>query len=114
MTRSALRIAAILCTAVLVFQGDRAWAQRKFDQIPGGPSKSNTKILDLFKSVVAKTAESTVAVLVDGKQVALGTVVRDDGYILTKDSELRSDNVVIKFKDNKEIEARRISSNETW
>lgn len=104
---------AILLAAILFLQGDAVFAQRKAD-LPGGPSKNNSKILDVFKPVVAKAAESTVAVLVEGKQVALGTVVKADGYILTKDSELHGDKIVIRLRDGKELDAKKISANETW
>ncbi|MCE9532650.1 MAG: S1C family serine protease [Planctomycetes bacterium] len=105
----AIMVAAVLCS------GGQSWAQpSKKDGPPGGPSKNNSKILDLFKSVVAKSAASTVSVLIDGKQVAFGTVVGADGFIITKDSELKSDKIVVKFKDGKELPATRISGDETW
>ena len=105
--------AALVCV-VLWHGGNGAFAQSKSDVIPGGPSKSNSRILDVFKPVVAKAAESTVAVLVGGKQVALGTVVNADGFIITKDSELQSEDIVVKFKDGKQLAARKISSNNDW
>jgi hypothetical protein len=44
---------------------------------------SQPKVLAPFKSVVAKANESTVRVRGDDKDIALGTVVYADGYILT-------------------------------
>jgi serine protease Do len=43
----------------------------------------------LFAEAVSSAAESTVRVECDGKEAALGTIVSEDGYILTKGSELR-------------------------
>jgi len=108
------RMNALLLTAVLLVGGNTAFAQRKSDPFPGGASKNNNKILDLFKSVVAKTADSTVFVLDNGKDVALGTVISAEGFVLTKDSELRSDKIMVRTKDGKEYAAKKISANETW
>ncbi len=114
MTRLLPRWCTPLLLVVLLLAGDRANAQRKSEAIPGGPEKKNLKILDLFKPVVAPVANSAVAVLVNGKQVALGAVVGADGFILTKDSELRSQDILVRFKDGKEYSARKVADDETW
>jgi hypothetical protein len=41
-----------------------------------------------FREVVA-AAKSTVQIYCDGYKAALGTVVREDGYVVTKSSELK-------------------------
>src|SRR5580698_9095186 len=105
---------AIVLSAILFQADNSAFAQGKSNSPPGGPSKNSSKILDLFKAVVAKSTESTVSVMIGGKQVALGTIVKADGYILTKDSELRSEDIMVKFKDGKELPAKKISSNDNW
>jgi len=115
MARYLPRFTAALLCAIFWHGGDCALAQSKSDVIPGGPAKNNSRILDVFKPVVAKPAESTVAVLVGGKQVALGAVVKADGYIITKDSELSAgDEITVKLKDGKQLPARKISSNNDW
>ncbi len=55
---------------------------------PGTESKNHRTMMHAFRDVVAAASNSTVRVLGDGKQVALGAVVRADGYVLTKASEL--------------------------
>jgi len=50
---------------------------------------SQSAVLAPFKAIVAKANESTVRVRGDDKDIALGTVVFSDGFILTKASELR-------------------------
>ena len=50
--------------------------------------KSSPSLLRDVAPLAATFAHSTVVVLCDGKPVALGTVVRKNGYILTKASEL--------------------------
>ena len=50
--------------------------------------KGRPAALATLTSVVAATSPSVVEVLCDGKLAGLGTVVRNDGYIVTKASEL--------------------------
>jgi serine protease Do len=64
--------------------------------------RTNAKFLEAFKPPVAKPAQATVRILTDGKEVALGTTVGPDGWILTKASEI-SFHPVVKFKDGKEM-----------
>ena len=59
----------------------------------------------LFAEAVASATESTVRVQVANKDVALGTVVSPDGYILTKGSELRGD-ISCVFRDGSAYDAR--------
>jgi serine protease Do len=48
-----------------------------------------------------------VRVLCDGKEVALGTVVGPDGWILTKASELKG-KIVCRFSDQRQLEAETV------
>jgi serine protease Do len=66
---------------------------------------SQPRVLSPFKAVVAKANESTVQVRGDDKDVALGTVVYSDGFILTKASELRGA-LSVRFQDGTEFEAK--------
>lgn len=47
------------------------------------------RVLAAFREVVAEPAKSTVQVYCDGYRSALGAVVREDGYVVTKSSELK-------------------------
>jgi serine protease Do len=66
---------------------------------------SNPKVLAPFKSVVAKANESTVQIRGDDKDIALGTIVFADGFILTKASELRGA-LSVRLYDGSEYEAK--------
>jgi serine protease Do len=66
---------------------------------------SQSKVLAPFKAVVAKANESTVQVRGDDKDIALGTVVFSDGFILTKASELRGA-LSVRFPDGTEFVAK--------
>src|SRR5438552_3030368 len=64
----------------------------------------SSQIVGLFRDVVAKPSQSTVRVLVGDKEVALGTVVSADGWILTKHSELRPGKISCKLPSGLEID----------
>jgi len=61
-----------------------------------------------FKPIVAKATNSTVWVVCNDKDAALGTVVFDDGYILTKASELRGE-ITVRTGDGKKFDAILVS-----
>ena len=50
--------------------------------------KSSPTLLHDVAPIAARAGRSTVVVLCDGKPAAWGTVVRKDGYIVTKASEV--------------------------
>lgn len=65
----------------------------------------SARLIAPFQPVVAKVNVSTVRVLSDGKDVALGTVVFADGYVLTKASDLRGA-LAVKFADGSDTDAK--------
>jgi len=65
---------------------------------------SNSQILPPFQAVVSTVNESTVRIRCHDKEVALGTVVFPDGYILTKASELHGP-ASIRLNDGTEYDA---------
>jgi S1-C subfamily serine protease len=62
------------------------FAQQKGKAAPS--QKDDPKFLALFSEVVGPAARSTVRIQCDGKGAALGVVVQEDGFILTKASDL--------------------------
>jgi serine protease Do len=66
------------------------------------------RVASPFAPIVAKANESTVRVRCDDKDVALGTVVFADGYILTKASELKG-RVTVRMGDGTEQDAEIVS-----
>src|SRR5580765_4221663 len=46
-------------------------------------------LLKAFREVITEPAKSTVQIYCDGYRACLGAVVRSDGYIVTKNSELK-------------------------
>jgi serine protease Do len=66
-----------------------------------------------FRDVVAEAARSTVRVLCDNKDVALGAVVGADGWILTKASQMRG-KIVIQLRDGREFPARVVGRKDDY
>ncbi|QDU18816.1 S1C family serine protease [Urbifossiella limnaea] len=71
------------------------------------PDVISARLVAPFQPVVAKVNESTVRVLADGKEAALGTVVFADGYVLTKASDLRGE-LAVKFHDGSNVPAKLV------
>jgi len=78
------------------------------------PQKTSPQLLSAFKPAVEKPARSTVTVLVDGKQAALGAVVTADGHIVTKASELTDGKLTVKTRDGKEFMAKVTATNSVY
>jgi len=66
--------------------------------------KSDKSVAAAFRSVVSRPGLSTVKILCKGKEAALGTVVGEDGWIVTKNSELTG-KVTVKTRDGKTYDA---------
>lgn len=65
----------------------------------GAPDPFFLSVMSALKTIVEKASVSTVTVLADGKEVALGTVIDAEGGILTKDSETAKGAVSVRVGD---------------
>lgn len=74
--------------------------------------KNSTRYLTAFQKVVSEATKATVAVMCEGKVVCLGTVVKPDGHILTKASEIRHEKVVCKLSDGRSFPAAIVGVDE--
>jgi len=81
-----------------------AQPKERRDRIPA-PTLSDKSFMTLFKPTLEKAARSVVRVQVDGRDAALGTVVSEDGYVLTKASELKLGKVTIRTPDDRDMDA---------
>jgi serine protease Do len=98
-----------------------ALAAPAFAQPPRGgrgglpaPTQTNSGFLALFKPTLEAAAKSVVRVQVDGKDAALGTVVSDDGYVLTKASELKLGKVTISTRDGRHLDATLTATSDAY
>lgn len=97
----------VLFFGCLVLTSPAVQGQNKEREI----TRTSPAILALFRTVIAKCSDSTVLVKGDGKDLCLGVVVGEDGWILTKISELKG-KLVCKLKDGKELEAKVVGAHE--
>lgn len=67
-------------------------------------SRTSPSFLDAFKPIIGPTAQATVEVRKDSKPIALGAIVSEDGYVLTKLSELQTP-INCRLADGKEVSA---------
>lgn len=80
------------------FFGQRSKSEAKY-------SKRSKDFVAVFEPLVSSATASTVKVMNGRRQLALGTVVDSDGYVLTKASELKG-KVSCKFSDGRQASAK--------
>lgn len=78
-------LAALLLAAAIAAPAHAQWRRGGVDR---DLSKSGSPLKAAFKDVVVEANKATVKVRAGDRDVALGTVVSADGYVLTKASEL--------------------------
>jgi len=101
--------AITLLAALLCLPPSPALAQR--DE---GLRRSSPKVLAAFRQVVAKPSKSLVRIQCDDEDVALGTVVAADGWVLTKASLLPAGSkIVCKLANDKNLEAKLVGVEES-
>ncbi len=71
------------------------------------PKRDHKDVKAMLREVVADAGQCVVKIKCDGKDVAMGTIVGPDGWILSKASELR-EKPVCRLRDNRELDARII------
>ncbi len=101
--------ATVLCSLALLTLTLASPAFGQFRERSITPPRADSQFLFAFRDATVEAAKSTVRVLGDKKEVALGTIVGADGWILTKYSELIPGKPVFcKLKDGKTLEAKVI------
>lgn len=100
----------VICLAIAAFPS--APAQERINR-DSKLQKSSPEVLHAFCAAVAKPSQSTVRVQCDGKDVALGTIVGPDGWILTKASEVKG-RPVCRLQDGRRLEARVVGAHEPY
>ena len=89
---------------------ERIWKESSRHE-PSSNERSHASIKRAFRETVAATRPATVRVFSEGKQVALGAVVRADGLIATKGSEARG-KVECELADGRRLTARQVAADE--
>ncbi|CAN5427342.1 hypothetical protein BH10PLA2_BH10PLA2_18950 [soil metagenome] len=86
-------LAGAFCAGVVLSSPALAPAQRGNFRDLAPPPRTTAKFLKAFQGSASEVTQSTVRVLSDDKEVALGTVVAPEGWILTKFSQLKGKTV---------------------
>lgn len=100
----------LLLTAILLIAATEAAAQ----QLAKSHLKSGYSTRFAFRDVVADAGRSTLRVLADGEKAALGTIVSDDGYVLTKASQLDGESLVCQLQDGRDLDAELVAVDRDW
>ena len=107
-----LLLFAIVCSLAILSTTPPAFAQRGRGQSEPAP-RTSPKFLKAFHDSVTDASRSTVRILCDDKEVALGTIVDADGWIVTKFSELTV-KPVCKLKSGIKLEAKVVGVQEAF
>ncbi|MBC8353557.1 MAG: trypsin-like peptidase domain-containing protein [Planctomycetes bacterium] len=76
--------------------------------LPGENERSHRTIKAAFHEAVSDANKYTVSFHSDGSQVALGTIIDSDGYIVTKASEVQAD-VTCRLGDGRTVATKLVS-----
>lgn len=104
---------SMVLAAVVALCAGRVAAARGEDRLHVSQLKDGSEIHAAFREAVRQTSRSTVAVLVNGRQVSLGVIVGSDGEILTKASEL-AEKVRCRLRDAREFDAAIIGVHDRY
>jgi serine protease Do len=100
------RAAGLVLAVLLALGADAGLARAQKDDRDATRFKTNSPaVLAVFKPVVAQPSRSTVRIRCEGKEVALGTIVGADGWIVTKFSELKANPVCV-LADGRQLPGR--------
>jgi serine protease Do len=111
-------LAAVLCGLAVSGLSAPAQPAEKEKQpmlvsaLSGAYRKNGTEVRNAFKFVSVAARNSVAQLLVDGKAVALGTVVDAGGLVATKASELIAGKLTAKLADDREVDARILAVDE--
>ncbi len=98
----------------LVQEPSRRRAQRPQlgNGLPNNNQRSSWQMLSAFRQALGGSQFSTVEVIIDDQRVAYGTVVHQDGWIISKDSQIPlNQKVVCRFADGSESNAQVVEHN---
>ncbi len=109
--RLSARAATLLALGLALLLPAGVRAQDFFGGTKGVEVRSSPKFLAAFRQAVARPAESTVRVQCNGKDTALGVVVKEDGFILTAADDLEG-KITVKLRDGKVYATRLIGIHE--
>lgn len=73
---------------------------------PKVASRDSWAMMRLLRPLAAQVEDSVVQVLSGGRLVSLGTIISEDGYLLTKQSELTNDPITVRLPNGTKVAGR--------
>ncbi|MEM0925091.1 MAG: hypothetical protein AAGJ83_03560, partial [Planctomycetota bacterium] len=104
-----LSLGVLFCSVVVCWpQSSRAQEIERWlgHSHPKMASRDSWDMMKLVRPLCRSVEDSVVQVLSGGRLVALGTVISEDGYVLTKKSELTGDPVSVRLPSGDKVSAR--------
>jgi len=98
---------------VCLLAGVSGIARAEDESLDSSLQLSGEQLRKVFAPAVKNAYASTVEMWCQGKQVALGTVLDDEGHILSKASELQTE-VHCRFPDGDEVRAKLLAIDRTY
>ncbi len=103
----------VLCSLAVFALPSMALAQRGGGGFRESAPRTSPQFLKAFHGSVTEASQSTVRILCDDKEVALGTIVGADGWIVTKFSQLTG-KPICKLKSGKNLDAKIVGVQEAF
>ena len=100
------RLLLVLLVSSLILHPS-SFCQAQFRELGVEYQRGNPQFVAAFREVVAGPSKSTVRILCDGQETALGMVVAPNGWILTKAADLHG-HISCRFRDGRSVDARWI------
>lgn len=83
--------ASLFCAVTAIAQSDEEATEKKPRRSQRSLSKADRSLVKVFEPIAISASESTVKIQSGRRQIAVGTIVDENGFILTKASELQGD-----------------------
>lgn len=96
------RLSALFCLIVFASMAVASQAQERARFAPDG------EIRAAFNDVVRDARSSVVQIVVDGEERVLGTVIDEDGYVLSKASELQGEKIKVVLSTGRGVDAELV------
>lgn len=104
---SVLRWGVVVLGLAACLETSPAQAQGRFRDRRSSPNQLMSGTRHAFREAAAETQKGTVRIECDGTGVAFGVAVQEDGWILTKGSEIFGE-VTVRFANDKRLPAKYV------
>lgn len=97
---------ALLCFTSSQAMAQESWLHRWASRQPEIESRDGAEMMRLIQPLSESVEQSIIQVFSGGRIVAMGTIVSEDGYAITKFSELSAAPISVRVPSGKKVPAR--------